>query len=122
METKHICFRHIFLGLFIKNVTMAKITFLTSQMRNITSISTRNASPNAFSKHSNPSLIKTNGISHFFKIDIQRFAVPTGYRHFEIPQLCIHVLEFRPLFFFADGGNIINTFIILKFQDLAFEP
>lgn len=28
----------------------------------------RNASPNAFSKHSNPSLIKTNGIPHFFKI------------------------------------------------------
>lgn len=101
---------------------MAKITFSTSQMRNITSISTRNASPNTFSKHSNPSLIKTNGIPHFFKIDIQRFAVLTGYRHFEIPQLYMHVLEFRPLFFFAGVGNIINTFIILKFQDLAFEP
>lgn len=39
MENKHISFRHRFLCLFIKNVTMPKIIFLTSQMRNITSIS-----------------------------------------------------------------------------------
>lgn len=119
MENKHICFRHIFLGLLLKIVTMAKITFLASQMRNITPISKRNASPNAFSKHSNPSLIKTNGIPHFFTTDIQRFAVLTGYRHFEIPQLCVRVLEFR--LFLADVRNIINTFIILKFKALAFE-
>lgn len=65
MENKHISFRHRFLCLFIKNAKK-KIFNITNEEYYFNF--KRNASPNAFSKHSNPSLIKTNGIPHFFEI------------------------------------------------------
>lgn len=68
MENNHISFRHRSLCLFIKNAAMPKIIFFNITNEEYYFHFKRNASPNAFFKHSNPSLIKTNGIPHFFKI------------------------------------------------------